>query len=407
MSESAADSPPPLWQVVPLAEYRLPAEPAQQVASRKLRDFWRLLRSDDASAQAPARAEKDLRALPEVRLEHLVPPVDWGGAQTALDGCLADWLRDDTRAVRFFVGPPGGGMAEALRHWAGQRGWPVIEPPTAEQVLAGDIAWLEDWPRDGEGWLLPSLERCYLRHPQGLALVRRLLEAVTAGRLGRGLVVCDSWAWAFLQRVWVIPQPEVYTLQAFDGERLSAYFLQLAHRGGRHLRVRNAHTGEDILPWPDTPSDEAEKTRAASAELRRLAAHCRGNLGVAWTYWRTHLRTEPDPEEAEAVEQTEDRQGEADTDTVWWSSGRAPVMPVETGDDLAFVLHALLLHNGLDLATLERLLPLSHGQLAAVVARLVQLGLVDQAGGRHRVARLGYAAAREFLRGRGYLVDAF
>ena len=405
MSDSSAEPRQSLWEVVPLAEFRLPAEPAQQVASRKLRDFWRLLRSDDASAQAPARAEKDLRALPEVRLEHLVPPVDWGSAHDALDEALTDWLHDGARPVRFFVGPPGGGVAEALGRWAGHRNWPVIEPPTTEQILAGDTSWLDDWPRDAEGWLLPSLERCYLRHPQGLTLVRRLLEALTAGRLGRGLVACDSWAWAFLQRVWVIPQPEVYTLQAFDGERLSACFLQLAHRGGRHLRVRNAHTGEDILPWPDASSEEAEKAQAASAELRRLAAHCRGNLGVAWTYWRTHLRTEPDPEEAEAVEQTEDRQDEADT--VWWSSGRAPVMPVETGDDLAFVLHALLLHNGLDLATLEHLLPLSHGQLAAVVARLVQLGLVEQAGGRHRVAPLGYAAAREFLRGRGYLVDAF
>lgn len=41
-----------------------------------------------------------------------------------------------------------------------------------------------------------------MRHAGGLTLVRRLLERAVSGQLGRGLIGCDSWAWAYLQKVW-------------------------------------------------------------------------------------------------------------------------------------------------------------------------------------------------------------
>ena len=406
MSTPKTDHPvQPLWRIIPMADFAPPPEPPQQAASRRLRAIWRLLRSDDTSAQAPARAERDLRSLPEVQLEHLVPPIAWREALPALDEALAGWLERESGSVRFLVGPPGCGLSEILTLWAAEHDWALVEPPSPEQVLSGGEDWLDAWPDTGgaPGWALPELERCYLRHAQGLTLIRRLFEAVTSGRRGPGLIACDSWAWAYLQRVWPIPASDVLTLQAFDGERLSAYFLQLANSTHRRLRVRNARTGEDLLPLPDEQGGDEASSRV-SAELRQLAAHCRGNLRVAWTYWRTHLRTAPDPTEAGPDDSDATRQ---DIDTVWWSSGRAPALPVETGDELAYVLHALLLHNGLPIAFLDRLLPLSHAQIASSLGRLAQLGLVEQHGDRFCVAPLGYAATREFLRGRGYLVDAF
>ena len=267
------------------------------------------------------------------------------------------------------------------------------------------MAWLDAWPVNGAGWVLPELERCFLRHARGLDLVRRLLEAAVAGRLGRGIIACDSWAWAFLQRVWAIPQPEVYTLQAFDANRLAVHLLNPASAGAGHgLWVRNARTGEDVLPLGDV-----EGGVPASDEMRRLAAHCRDNPGIAWRYWRSHLRTEPDPSAAD-IDAENGQPADAwpaDTDTMWWSSGRDPVMPADTGDDMAFVLHGLLLHNGLPEELLARLMPLSRDQLGAVLQRLARLGLVECDVRPWQVAPLGYTAARDFLRGRGYLVDAF
>lgn len=71
------------------------------------------------------------------------------------------------------------------------------------------------------------------------------------------------------------------------------------------------------------------------------------------------------------------------------------------------ILHALLLHNGLPAALLPELLPLPAGQIASLLARLEALGIVEADGERRRVASLGYAAARDMLRERSFLVDPF
>ncbi len=63
-----------------------------------------LLLSPREESLTPARTEADLRALPQVRLENLTPPIDWKGAAKALDVALLDWLEADNPepAVFFF-----------------------------------------------------------------------------------------------------------------------------------------------------------------------------------------------------------------------------------------------------------------------------------------------------------------
>jgi hypothetical protein len=95
----------------------------------------RLLRTADEETQAPARAEAELRALPAVRLEHLVPPIDWVPAAEALDHTLAAGSPRGTScpAVRFLIGQPHCGHAETLRHWAQAQGARILSPPRYEE----------------------------------------------------------------------------------------------------------------------------------------------------------------------------------------------------------------------------------------------------------------------------------
>jgi hypothetical protein len=161
-----------------------------------------------------------------------------------------------------------------------------------------------------------------------------------------------------------------------------------------------------VLPEPEAlASGEVEISR----EIGQLAAHCRGNPGVAWAYWRKRLRAEPESDAADRGE--EPAQGAREgpqVENLWVTDAlEDPVPPAERADDLVLILHTLLLHGGLDAPLLTELLPLPPGQIASLLARLEALGMVESQGEHWRVAALGYATAREMLRERGFLVDPF
>ena len=405
---------PELWRFVPLAAYVRPEAPVGSRAARAWESFRGMVRRSVGAGESPARQEQDLSRLPEVRLAHLVHPIDWSHASRALDRELAAHTAPQGPGVSFVIGQPHCGHAEIVQGWAARHGARVLEAPDSHEILAGGGRWLEDWrPVDGP-WVLPRLERCFLRNAAGLSLVRRLLETVTDGRAGEGVIGCDSWAWTYLGRVWPVSQPRVLTLQAFDGEALSALFARLAlSPRSRRLRFCNAHSGRETLAVP-------REGDAVGEQILALAAHCRGNPGVARSYWRNCLRAEPeDADEGTDDEPAQVVSGEAADggaaaapggrqEVVWVSAHLDdPELPLEGADDVALLLHALLLHGGLPEEAFEAVLPMALPQAMAVVLRLRQRGVLERREGRWTVAALAYVPVRQWLRGRDYLIDAF
>ncbi|EXI78311.1 MAG: hypothetical protein AW10_03155 [Candidatus Accumulibacter appositus] len=419
--QPAGALPPALWEFVRLADYRLPNSVGASAALEKWTSFKRLFRYGDEEEQAPVKAEAELRMLSDSRLQALVQPIDWHCAAAALDLALADWLHTSKpdRPVRFVVGQPHCGHPEILAHWAARHRLHRVAAPSVEQILGGDERWREDWPSGDRPWVLPNLEHCYLRHADGLGLVRRLLAQAVSGALGRGVIGCDSWAWVYLQEVWPLPQPDALTLQAFDGARLSRYLgNRVSREKGGCLRFCNAVTGKEIQ-LACGPDDSK-----VSPEVNQLAVHSRGNIGVAWTAWRALLRSLPEQErpaepkpESKKHEQSDEAEraaqgAQADDDfaaeTVWVSASlQEPPLPAEKGEGMAFILHALLLHNGLPVSVLPELLPQPEHRIASHLLQLQALGVVDLAGGRWQISASAYSVVREFLRRRGFLRDEF
>ncbi len=398
--EHVPDS-PPFWSFVPIGEYQVPGLPTTGAIADAWASFKRLLRKVDQSALQPARDEAKLRALPEVQLEHLAPPIDPTKPTDALDAALYDWLHGETPdwPVRFVINQPHA-HPDLLDLWAARHGATVIEPPTIEQILAGDLDWFDQWPvNNGAGpfWVLPQLAHCYLRHTDGLKLVRALLARADAGELGRGVIGCDSWAWAYLMHIWPVPHAGALTAQAFDGQRLTRL---LTHQIKRRAGFRNAKTGREILT---VPSDDIE----VHPEIVRLAAHTRGNPGTALTYWRRSLRTEPHEDLIETTD--EPASGDVfDQEDVWVSAHlNEPVMTNEVDEDVALVLHAMLLHDGLPAALLPTLLPLTHDGCLAILLRLQRARLVECRDERWIVTATGYSSVRSLLAGRDYFTDGF
>ena len=148
--------------------------------------------------------------------------------------------------------------------------------------------------------------------------------------------------------------------------------------------------------------------------MRQLAAHCRGNPGLAWHYWRKQLRTEPDHEEQNSAEGHDSHekphgwQGMQSDEVVWVAPDlAAPSLPAETGEDVAFILHVLLLHRGLSADLLALLLPMPRPRVMSALLRLQVTGLLVREDEYWQIAPLAYPTVREFLRVRSYLIDAF
>jgi hypothetical protein len=392
-----------------MADYALPSALDPRAMRKRWTALRRLLRGDDGEAQAPVRAEADLSALPKDRLEEVAPPIDRAAAAEALDAALDGGvsLAGPGQSVRFLIGQPFCGHDEIIARWAGERGVRLVPSPRYEAILAGDEHWLAEVPGPEGRWVLPALERCFLRHASGLSLVRRLLERAASGQLGGAVIGCDSWAWAYLQRILPVPQLATLTPQAFDGRGLATLLAPPSPAEGRRpLRIRNARTGACVLP---EPAVRASSDFEASNELKQLAARSRGNPGVAWVRWRERLRAEPTSAQAGHRDDKEERaDGKGEGDVVWLTDDfEDPALPSDMAEDGALVLHALLIHNGLPAWLLPDLLPMPEGQIASILGRLEALGILEFDGDMRRVAALAYATARQRLRERGYLVDAF
>ena len=394
MNRHEASPEDPVWKFVALDEYEVPKGTLSRTAQKKWKALIRFFVSNAGKERSPLKVEEDLRSLPALRLENLVPPIDWEPAANALALALESSAKADARPPRvgFVVGQPCCGHDEILEKLAVRRAHAIIAPPDLETILSGSESWLEKWDAS-QPWVVLGLERFFLRHAQGLALVRRLLEEALRGSLGQGLIGCDSWAWAYLRKTTSLSACSALTLEAFDGWRLGAYFGQsLQSKKSKSIRICSARNGSDILSSENLISDQDD----VCPELKELAAHCRGNIGTAWKYWREKL--------CMLSEQNRDEKGE---EVYWLADTQDSVLFGDADEDEIFIVHALLLHNGLPIWILPVLLPISGYRIEAILHRLQGQGVVELRADRAHVTALGYASIRSELRSRGYLTDNF
>ncbi len=397
---------PPLWEYITIADYKLPAEPVTHTARKGLSVFRHLLQRNKTETESPLKTEAELSRLPAYLLERIAPSPPWNDAAAALCVELDHWLSLEVPdpPVVVLVGPPHSGHTDILRAWAEQLKWPILKPPSAKQILTCDESWLTRQNDHSGFWVFPVLEKAWLRHSEGLNLTRRFLDNAYAGKLGRGVIGCDSWAWAFLRHVWQGSLPVVLTLQSRDQNRLAAHFQKPAdYAGKQQILFRQSDNGHYVLPLPETTDISGKKSHF----LQLSAAYSRGIFGVAQAIWRAGLRTEPD-KTMEDKNETEDEK--IPHQTLWitpWNQLKHPSLPDGTGDDEAIILHTLLLHNGLPVELLQQLVPLSSNQVLEILFRLEASGIVIQQNDDWRISPRGYPAARQLLQMNSYMLDHF
>ncbi|WP_417686233.1 hypothetical protein [Pseudidiomarina gelatinasegens] len=321
------------WQVIRLAEFKRPDAPASTKVQQLAQHFRNLFPKRD---EAPSDEQE--HDFPGYREFDLKPGAD------ALDTAWDDWRKAGEPGIKFLISPPFSGTAAIAREWAERHDWSTITAPQESELADVEIdAWWK--PQANSPWIIDDLSNYWRRGTDGLAFIRALLPKLFRGELGQGLVVCDSWSFAFLQRAWPVNMPNVYCFAAADEKLMQEVGIQ-----------------------------------ADEKKLKSLAARAFGNLGLALALW--------------AVEKDDEHD--------------LPTMPSDCHDETAFVLYTLLLHTGLSGRTLQKVLPmLAADQLDVQLLQLQQAKLISYDDEVWRITVYGYLAVRDFLRSRGFFVDAF
>jgi hypothetical protein len=405
---SRLESPLP-WSFVNLNQYRLPPEPAGEKVRKGLLGFWdRLKRS---RAPRSPNLEIDLKAMPGNLLDQAAPVPDWQDGVPALHEAVQDWWQERAGKFQILIGAPYSGTAEIAEKWAYAFQCPVLPDPPLEEIKSGGHKWLIQLDKSPDRvWVIPRLERFYLRHSQGLAMLRVLLDKIGSFPT-RFLLACDSWAWAYLSKALHIEAlfPTPLVLEAFNQEGLDRWFRVLATRTtATEFVFRQGDNGNLVVHPAEVAREDPGSKGKITDFLARLAVFSRGIPGVAYAIWRYSLRLAQNGE-------TQEKAQEAGSDdalhhTIWvepWSRLNLPSLPnLDRRDRALFVLHSLLLHDGLPSQVLTQVLPFPESQTRGSLNSLRVARVVALDRDRWRVTAQAYPAVREFLRYEGYLVDA-
>ncbi|MGA7980249.1 MAG: hypothetical protein WCA32_08480 [Chromatiaceae bacterium] len=399
----------PLWEVVPLADYRRPERPAAEVVRSGLFGLFRSKQRQNTDEAVVA--EESLRKLPEDQLNSAAAWPDWQDTVPALEQAMPDLTGSDTgrHRIRVVVGAPYSGTREMVRCWAQLRQWLIVEPPGPERILAQDESWFDAISDDGPPLVIAELEHCMLRHPFGLAFLRRLLDRLRASPR-RCLIATNSWTWAYLTAAMRIGDAMAapVTLQALDADRLERWFSRLARPDGP-ATFRQADDGSLVLTRTEKAAvDSSSDARAPGKRsdfLRLLAGHSRGIAGVAWGIWRRSLQT---PASDGAATRLTEGDTAAEGPVVWvrpWSHVDWPSLPADAGLPELLLLHALLIHGGLPEVALSEVLSALGVRGMVALQGLAAHGIVEEHHARWQVTPLGYPATREALASEGLIVD--
>jgi hypothetical protein len=408
-----------LWEFIPLDQYSRPAEPASEAVRKGLFGMWGRLRGRRPSHDNLVMSQENLRQVPAELLQRAAPPPDWSIAVPALTTALEQWLETPEPPIptQILVGSPYSGISEIATAWAGAHAWRLVTPPTPDDVLEGGGEWFNEIDNDGTTPLvIPSLERCYLRHHDGLNLIHRLTEWLAVNR-NRCLLACNSWAWAYFRKVFevdvVFPPP--VTSQALDHKRLQQWFrLLVSDTDASRAHFLQADTGKPVLPpiEPDEQGGTSEQQprhrhRRLPSDvadfLKYVAGNSRGIPGVAWAIWRRSLQLSA-PEAERNIDSSES------APVFWvkpWSQLGLPSFHSSYDQSTLLVAHALLLHGGLPNEALPVVLPLKPKDIMHSLHGLRIQGLVDNVQDRWCATPTGYPAMRRVLESEGYLTDEF
>ncbi|MBE2221850.1 MAG: hypothetical protein IAF02_09935 [Anaerolineae bacterium] len=411
----------PLWEYINLHDYAIPSPPVGTILENNLKSAWRHLSPYSVKMRIQ---QYRMRTIPAYLLNRAAKTPDLNSATTALaENLNQKWAekKEESQFIQVVVGPPGSQVDKVVSNLARQNRWQILGIPSANEILSGGKSWLKNVSLDeATPLVIPRLEKCFLRHQDGLALVDSLLDKLQASHR-HFLIACDSWAWAYLEKTLHIDAmlAEPLTLAPLDCNKLQFWLPTLAQTSKGQFVFRDSNNGQLIFPVMTNYKDQLVfNAQPGQMEmyadwvdgggfLKQLTAYCRGIPQLIWLIWRECLQVQSNIK----LDVSQQFMNTEDWFTVWvkpLSQISLPTVPPLTDNLEPMVLHTLLLHKGASIHLLDFLLPFSNNEIRHAIARLTRAGLVYvDANKTCEVTLLGYPAVRRFMHNEGYLVDAF
>ncbi|WP_304104948.1 hypothetical protein [Marinobacter antarcticus] len=419
--------------LMPADQWTLPETSVRRSLKDAIRHALMQLQAGVSQAEESFENMDQLPELSTAQQRRLAPEPDYSHQALAI-ACALECARSEgslSREVICLVAPPFSGLQQALAHFSepfrsdnrenSVDALRVISPP--DTLLLDDQAAREWWDNQdlSRPWVIPELADFWLRCLSGLALVKELFRRIANGDAGAGIVGSSSWCWQYWGHYIENAHMSPWTTAPMNSERLGVWFSHLAAGGSKSsITAKMTDNGLYVLPLvepeevpsgKDSNEHKESNKRKYSTFLRDLSATSRGNPGVALAIWQRSLRARPDEDARldDADQKSQAQNLNADCWVVPLNRLSLPLMPQSKESVTGFVLHGLLLHNGLDAPSLESVTGVSAHELSMVLSRLKRAELVafDQACQCWRVTAIGYPTARRHLQSWGFPVDQF
>jgi len=403
--------PTQLWQFIPINQYIKPPKPLEETVRQGIIGVFQKLWPTKESTDLPL-TQKELTVIPLTKLDRIVPSPDWTGAVNALNLALDEWVKSGASKgnVAVVLCHPFGGTQEILTIWGKDQCWLILDPPPRTEILNEDLNWIEhNIKTRNNPFVVPNLEYCYLRHENGLKLIRKLFNWLWSNSC-QCVMGIDSWAWTYLKQIMKIDTyaRTILVLKPLDYERLNIWFKSLFRQSTRsNYFFRETTTGKYVLSLELPIKDAKKPPRYDNNFLKNLAGYSSGLPLVSWEIWRSSLRTDPD-EELLLKEDELEMDPRNKRRTIWvlpWEKVELPIIPENVKRNESHIFHALLLHNGLSIEFLSQILPISLEEVTQSLNKLKRLGLIENKGDNWVVSALAYPRIREFLNSEGYSID--
>lgn len=400
-----------------LGQYLAPSMPTDE----SLRRFsWRIWQYFSKQEDDPFISNDSLDSAGKRTLDQLAAPPACGSLLDEMRATFEQWVTDPNPANRLqLVVMPPCDDNHVVHRWAIEQGYEIVDPPPREQICDhidreecqyispaskqqfGGNNTSERGGSDGlkssgdpasiRVIVIPRLERWFLRHHNGLDLVRDLLAEIQ--RCGHHCVVgCNSWAWQFLDKSIRSGRllPSGLTFNSFDADRLAVWFEKLAadEQHDQHV-FRSTHSGENVLQRSDSG-------KLTSDYMATLAAQSLGIPWVAWRLWRRSLRFGPPAEE-------HDQQRFPDEQTIWVTPVQTLELPADDLPAALLTLQSLLIHDGLTSKELNMTTPSI--DTSGVLPSLLLSNWIELQHGIYRCRPEAYPQIRSKLGAAGYPVD--
>ena len=359
------------------------------------------------------------------RLAQRPPPEPYLAAiQNALDGAMMHWISASTNSnCLLLVSSAADNLREILSTaldewtcpldsltqwwlpWSARSADPQSLSADLLQVLNNQITVIQVASEQSPSrplLIIPCLEQCFVRHPDGLEAIGQLVKTIKTHTEYFWLVGCNEWAWAYLNQVCELSAyfDHHCTLPSLDAAALKGWITQATDT----MDVRFAN------PSKEEAERGSELVMGLTADqldsyFHRLASLSEGLAPTAAQLWLRSLDVQEfhrDPESSPPP--TASYRAPAAGSILTMGELSLPKLPsLHTAD--RYLLHAVLLHGAMTRQDLALSLADPIECIQPQLQSLFRTGLLQHQQGILRLHPIYYPQVKSVLRHNNFLLE--